>query len=83
MTEMIFDTCQRLGGYVWCSVVRGLIVKRWQTIFSDFGTLRRWHRLSKKLIQVKKAKVLKIYQHKNEHTVYFLIKEPQPVDLGL
>jgi hypothetical protein len=33
MTEMIFDTCQRLGGYVWCSVVRDLIVERWQTIY--------------------------------------------------
>jgi hypothetical protein len=33
MTEIIFDTCQRLGGYVWCSVVRDLIVERWQTIY--------------------------------------------------
>jgi hypothetical protein len=33
MTEMIFDTCQRLGGYVWFSVVRDLINERWQTIF--------------------------------------------------
>jgi hypothetical protein len=29
---MIFDTCKRLGGYVSCSVVRDLIVERWQTI---------------------------------------------------
>jgi hypothetical protein len=34
MTEMIFDTCQGLGGSVWCSVVRDVIVERWQTIFS-------------------------------------------------
>jgi hypothetical protein len=27
MTEMIFDTCHRLGGYVWCSVVRTLSSK--------------------------------------------------------
>jgi hypothetical protein len=33
MTEMIFDTCQRLGGYVWGSVVRERIGERWQTIF--------------------------------------------------
>jgi hypothetical protein len=33
MTEVIFDTCQRLGGYVWGSVVRDLIVEKWQTIF--------------------------------------------------
>jgi hypothetical protein len=33
MTEEIFDTSQRFGGYVWCSVVRDLIVERWQTIF--------------------------------------------------
>jgi hypothetical protein len=26
---------QRCGGYVWCSVVRGLIIERWQTIFYD------------------------------------------------
>jgi hypothetical protein len=40
MTEMIFDTCQPLGGHVWCSVVRDLIIERWQTIFSDPSTLR-------------------------------------------
>jgi hypothetical protein len=34
MTEILFDICQRLGGYVWCSVVRDLILDRWQTIFS-------------------------------------------------
>jgi hypothetical protein len=33
MTEMIFDTCQPLEGYVWCSVVRDVIFERWQTIF--------------------------------------------------
>jgi hypothetical protein len=33
MTEMIFDTCQRLEGHVWCSIVQDLIVERWQTIF--------------------------------------------------
>jgi hypothetical protein len=40
MTDMIFDVCQRLGGYIWCSVVWDLIVERWQTIFSDPSTLR-------------------------------------------
>jgi hypothetical protein len=40
MTEMIFDSCQRLGGYVWGSrVVRELIVERWQTIFSVPSTI--------------------------------------------
>jgi hypothetical protein len=33
--EMIFDTCQRIGGYVLCGVVRDLITERWQTIFAD------------------------------------------------
>jgi hypothetical protein len=33
MTKMIVDSCQRLRGYVWCSVVRDLIIERWQTIF--------------------------------------------------
>jgi hypothetical protein len=33
ITEMLFDTCQRLGGHVWYSVVRDLIIERWQTIF--------------------------------------------------
>jgi hypothetical protein len=32
---MLLDTCQRPKGYVWRSVVRALIVERWQTIFSD------------------------------------------------
>jgi hypothetical protein len=40
MTEMIFDSCQRLGGYVGCSVVLHLIVERWQTIFSDPSILQ-------------------------------------------
>jgi hypothetical protein len=34
------DICQRLGGYVWCSVVRDFIVERWQIIVSDPSTLR-------------------------------------------
>jgi hypothetical protein len=38
-TKMIFYTCQRLGGYVWCSVVRDLIVERWQTSCSVSSTL--------------------------------------------
>jgi hypothetical protein len=37
---MIFIICQQLGGYVWCTVVRNLIVERWQTIFSNPSTLR-------------------------------------------
>jgi hypothetical protein len=37
---MIFDSWERLGGYVWCSVVRDLIVEKWQTTFSDPSTLR-------------------------------------------
>jgi hypothetical protein len=40
MTEMIFDTSQRLEGHGRCSVVRDLIVERWQTIFYDPSTLR-------------------------------------------
>jgi hypothetical protein len=40
MTEVIFDTCQRLGGYVWGSAVRDLIVEKWQTIFFDPSTLQ-------------------------------------------
>jgi hypothetical protein len=37
----IFDICRRRGGHVWRgSVVRDLIVERWQTIFSDLSTLR-------------------------------------------
>jgi hypothetical protein len=40
MTEMIFDSSQRLEGHGRCSVVRDLIVERWQTIFSDPSTLR-------------------------------------------
>jgi hypothetical protein len=43
MAEMIFDTCQLLGGYVWCSVVRNLIVERWQTFFSDPSILRYYN----------------------------------------
>jgi hypothetical protein len=35
MTEMIFDTCQRLEGHVWCSIVQDLIVERWQTFLSE------------------------------------------------
>jgi hypothetical protein len=30
---MIFDILRRLRGYVGCSVVRDLIIERWQTIF--------------------------------------------------
>jgi hypothetical protein len=33
MTEIIFDTCQPLEGYVRCSAVRDVIFERWQTIF--------------------------------------------------
>jgi hypothetical protein len=44
MTEMIFDTCHRLGGYVRWNVVQDLIVERWQIIFSDSSTLR-YHNL--------------------------------------
>jgi hypothetical protein len=40
MTEMIFDTSQRLGSHVWCGVVWDLIVERWHTIFSDLSTQR-------------------------------------------
>jgi hypothetical protein len=49
MTKMIFDTCQRLEGSVWCSVVRDLIVERWQTIFSDPSTIPQsfWNNLYK------------------------------------
>jgi hypothetical protein len=29
---MIFDTYQRRGDHVWCSVLRDLIIERWQTL---------------------------------------------------
>jgi hypothetical protein len=38
MTEMTFDTSQRLGSHVWCGVVWDLIVERWDTIISALST---------------------------------------------
>jgi hypothetical protein len=53
MTEMIFDTCQWRGGYVWCNVVRDLIVERWQTLFSDTIQQSFWNPLFKGTRRVK------------------------------
>jgi hypothetical protein len=64
MTELIFDTCQRLGGVVWCSEVRDLIIERWQTIFFDPSTLR-YHNHFGTLCWLKEVPRTVIEQNKN------------------
>jgi hypothetical protein len=67
MTEMIFVTCQRLQGYIWCSVVRDLIVERWQTIFSGPIPQSFWN------ILYLKRDVSTLLQNKQSAILYFLL----------